>query len=79
MKWNVADKANCLKYVRKVSYTSAILEDRLDWDDFNGIFCKGIFKYSLITAVKNLLSSEESSKESNLMINLIVARIKNIW
>jgi hypothetical protein len=62
LEWQIADQPNCLKYVRKVSYTeysnrveSRPSEFKLDWDDFNAIFCKGIFKYTLITATKNLL------------------------
>lgn len=84
--WKVDDQANCLKYLKRVCYTqfpakvaNLSCDYKLDWDDFHGIFCRGIFKYALITAAKNLLQADENAKEPNLMIRLIVARVKHLW
>lgn len=76
--WGVADPPTVYKFITRCCYSSypddvsaLMREQKLDLEDYHSIFCRGIFKYTLITAVQNLLISE-TSNEPNLMIRLIV-------
>jgi hypothetical protein len=46
----------------------------LDWDDFNAIFCKGIFLSSVISTAKSLMKLD-TSKESNLFKKFVAEHV----
>lgn len=47
--WKVSDRAYALKYIHHCVQSPTTQE--LDWDDFNQLFCRGIFMSSLTNSI----------------------------
>ena len=57
--------AEYIESCRIVKNSRAAQQKRLNWDDFNAIFCKAIFKFTLITTAKRLQQSLPSKKNGD--------------
>jgi hypothetical protein len=84
--WKIADQPNCMKYLRSVAYTDlpktvdgqdSLL--KIEWEDFNALFCRNIFKYSMVAATRNLLESGSVETAPNLLIKLLMSRMQHLW
>ena len=49
------DPASAVRFIQKNIFCS---KPKLDWDDFNAIFCKGIFRYVIVKTARQLQAVE---------------------
>jgi len=56
---------SCVTYIRK---TTGCKPNSVDWDQFRSLFAKGILKYSILSAAKQLQS--EGSQEKSIMVKM---------
>jgi hypothetical protein len=45
----VNDIGSATKFIQKAIFSK---KTTIDWDDFNAIFCKGIFRYVIVNTAK---------------------------